>query len=1387
LTVLWDKLSESNTRNSILEREKNKLLALMADRNVKVKPIGDLDNSGLPIASTTIRTNSHERVPSTEAGAQYTETAVEHEQAVTDTRGERAAHPSVGRRGGVAPPCAGRRSGRRGGAAPHNWKLSKTDLETDIVELKEKVCSARVMINMLENELESTRTKAINCKAEQTRSIKQLTSYAADDKSKYAILEEQFAEFRDKSKAHKLDQVKTQKQLKANIEKLKSNAALNYASLQHVQEQCELLMKRKASLVRELTITENEKDCKIKIIHELNKKVNVFEEHCAELASASPVTLYSRLRSLISDFWAKPRTLTLIEVNQAFGMLVFKDYTAGMKWSVACPFGDHRAIWEDIHRASIDRIKAIDQLLRLEPTTTTDALQLPAPPTSEYPAGPVYLATGLEAMFNAATDAVLDRLHRLQPAILENVIRCFPAEEWLTSLREVHHLLKSLIPPGRLETATELLGDFKRAICLVDECAKQVDQTITWTRSMLDAKLSATTMPSQVHRPKARTLKSRDIPAGLAEFVARHNKRLEQLTIMTSTVQQCGTVTGPTSLVGLYTACATELGMRALIIAKAVATMPRCKCGCSSADFATELNALKRMDSAEAAEIEKSEQQYRALLAEASATTKPAAIRFQALRALHTLNSTRGCHACAHEVDSVLCSIATMCSTTAYNGNLAPLQQLHAECQAAGLTPPPTFLMKSSVVEASRLLGCLEECETERLREAIRLLTADLSEENFALLTFANKLAAQLATLDWMADFDNCLKSGDTNAAVRVIEVFVSNTALKASPAYDAAKRKLDLALTSTLPNIVHRQVFHAATESNVERRSTVLGSIQTVAKQLMAWLRPGSTTESARKAYEHDQENVAITLAVLETSVHQGRIEGNDVHLTFAITPELALFGGVLKGAQYGMLEDVELAANQVSLAPATPTTVELERRGLHSRSDGAIGVDGPWQRGCLFLHIAVTGAAKAAVGDGDVAACFDTSTSTSRRGGVIKLIESKTSKQKTTKAAASTIRAPAASNPAMRNGRGETAVAMGGGGAAVSAVQPTSAAVAVTKDAKVAVGLQALRQLCDFVPRGIIKAELRASLGVGDVTDTNLATTFKKLTKRVAARLDCEFAHTDKGGDTQKNQFALNTAAEYLFGESKSTAGYDTLCASLPPQAPSRSSGSPHHGNGESAIGVAGVERKFRLGTADPYREDVAELVKFYIDEGDHLRVEAPTRDSVTLESIVYDGAAAISEPAISAQLLAPAREVLCEAIRRSDRKVTLPGAGGPSANPAHPWRRDVVVEIKPCVREAACANGRTCSLVRMAKRWDLEMEHSLTSYEACSGSASIVLQHPDGNTYRLNLTCDAEVGYFSRTDENDGMHVFSVDGLGAWANKQVGNGRGKLFVRAKSPLSR
>jgi hypothetical protein len=111
--------------------------------------------------------------------------------------------------------------------------------------------------------------------------------------------------------------------------------------------------------------------------------------------------------------------------------------------------------------------------------------------------------------------------------------------------------------------------------------------------------------------------------------------------------------------------------------------------------------------------------------------------------------------------------------------------------------------------------------------------------------------------------------------------------------------------------------------------------------------------------------------------------------------------------------------------------------------------------------------------------------------------------------------------------------------------------------------------------------------------------------------------------------------------------------------------------------------------------------------------------------------------------------------------------------------------VVKIEPCVEKAASANGRLCNLARMAKRWDLEMKHSLTSYEACSGRASIVLKHPDGNTYQLNLTCAAEEGYFSRTGENAGMHVFSVDGLGAWANEKIG--RGKLFVHAESPLSR
>ena len=344
----------------------------------------------------------------------------------------------------------------------------------------------------------------------------------------------------------------------------------------------------------------------------------------------------------------------------------------------------------------------------------------------------------------------------------------------------------------------------------------------------------------------------------------------------------------------------------------------------------------------------------------------------------------------------------------------------------------------------------------------------------------------------------------------------------------------------------------------------------------------------------------------------------------------------------------------------------------------------------------------------------------------------------------------AASAGRGAGNSGRGRSAGVSAGAGAGAGA-SSSAAAAAAARDAI----LVALVALCNFVPTAeVIEGFKRAAGCAHGASLVDVEKAYKKAALRSSANGNHEFRHEDKGGDQAKAAFLLRST-ERLFGTELEhedwRAAYDGLCARLVRPRPDTPA--------ELGAGADGA----------PFREDICSVVDLFRRANDGysgrgVEVSPVTRRTVH-SSDVFGAAAAPGGGGAAAPT--------------HSGRIVQAGAG--EQHRTHPWRGDVVVETKVSPTLDCTINGTDCTMSRRTLDWDLQVEHTLSSFEACTGSATLNLEHPNGFTYRMVLT-----GRDSGAGADDvfvtGMHVRCCVGLGAPTST---GGFGDLYIVLHSDL--
>ena len=469
--------------------------------------------------------------------------------------------------------------------------------------------------------------------------------------------------------------------------------------------------------------------------------------------------------------------------------------------------------------------------------------------------------------------------------------------------------------------------------------------------------------------------------------------------------------------------------------------------------------------------------------------------------------------------------------------------------------------------------------------------------------------------------------------------------------------------------------------------------------------------------------------------------LDGWNVHHAIVLTPEEAKFGCTVEASRLGGSSDVVIVPGAVDLTREAQSIVE-HGKGLRDfqpqHSDASYGD--------LVLHVTVSGRpeTKPLPSGAKVFASSKTGNKRPKKATSISGIDS----------AQGCVHKLACSNAVLSGGGGGGG---GGGGAAAAAGDSSLDAadcsvppppVIKGQEARDAVS-SAVASLCSFVPTADIIDAFKHGTGcASDASASDVGRTYSKAAKRATANITFEFRHEDRGGDQAKAVFLLESQA-LLFPsnaeEEARHAAYNGLCARLVP--------------GRTPAEVP------RLGTSEPFREDVNVLITKFIDVNGGLAEVAPVTRKMNRHSTAFDfnaGGAAV--PTHSS---------------------TTVKAGKGEAHDTYPWRGDVVEEIVVSDTTVCTINGTECTISRRTLQWDLQVEHVLSSYEACVGSAALELAHPDGGTYCMQL----QAAQCSTDDSGDGStfaegcYVYVAAGLGA---ATCTAGRGDLYIVLRSNLT-
>eukprot|EP00729_Bicosta_minor_P015072 gene15072-17766_t len=436
--------------------------------------------------------------------------------------------------------------------------------------------------------------------------------------------------------------------------------------------------------------------------------------------------------------------------------------------------------------------------------------------------------------------------------------------------------------------------------------------------------------------------------------------------------------------------------------------------------------------------------------------------------------------------------------------------------------------------------------------------------------------------------------------------------------------------------------------------------------------------------------------------------LEGWNVHHTIVLEPEEAKFGCTVKASRFGGSSDVVIVPGVVDFTLEAQSIVE-HGKGLRDFQPQHSDVS----YGDLILHVTVGGRPETKPLPSG-AKVFDSSKTGNKRPKKATTVSGIDSAQ-------GCVHKLACSNAVLSGGGSKG----GGGGdssldAAGCSAKKHGMLFRLLSPACAALCQQPISLMHSSMEQGV--SLMRALLMSAGSTP--------KLQRGQPQTTPLSFAMKTRGGDQAKAAFLLESRA-LLFPsnaeEEARHAAYNGLCARLVPnRAPAEVP---------------------RLGTSEPFREDVNVLIIKFIDVNGGSAEVAPVTRKMNRHSTAFDfntgGAAAPTHSSTTVK------------------------AGKGEAHDTYPWRGDVVEEIVVSDTTVCTINGTECTISRRTLQWDLQVEHVLSSYEACVGSAALELAHPDGETYCMQLQaaqCSTDDSGGDGNTFAEGCYVYVAAGLGA-----------------------
>ena len=604
----------------------------------------------------------------------------------------------------------------------------------------------------------------------------------------------------------------------------------------------------------------------------------------------------------------------------------------------------------------------------------------------------------------------------------------------------------------------------------------------------------------------------------------------------------------------------------------------------------------------------------------------------------------------------------------------------------------------------------------------------------------------ELPSLHWLETILPALDREDAEGIAISLAAFPSSSP-PARP--DTAEKVADAKARAwqTLPMLVASRCKVAVDANDRNElhllRTTVVAPVLTLPK--LAGSPSKALSRTRLQTLQVAMEEAELALGVATTIV-----TGSDVRCTVTLTPEEAKFGCTVPSDRLGGLTSIVIAQN--TLALCTPSTrIETLGGGLMDCTAIAAmdlaSLASP-SRGVQVVVVTVAGfvphdhaavPAEAVLIGLHETGCKPTSAAEKSKeipGGVGVICEMK--------------EVVGTRNP-LHAGGGSSS----GAGAASASTAVLSTAVltelapkpAVDTDAKVAAYDAVLTGICEFKPIEKLQVTFCNVIGVANDAES-FKTAFLKVQKR--GFLKGEYRNTDRqagggGGDTEKYAFALTFVKNLLFPSADEDEGpgklsarqmrvaYTDLCLRMKVPRP----------------------RLKQLGSAEPYREDVEHTIRLFTNPN-----IVPLPKNLEVEE------------------LSSVADFTGEGKPKTNHTKVLKGQGTP--HPEYPWNGDANVKVRVVNDVTAVFNSVEVNLPTMTecggRMWDLKLEHKLSSYESCAGILSIVLEHPDGNTYHLSARASKD-GYFG-----PGKHIFLLSRLGLSKRKGQAS-RGDLYIVLES----